>query len=308
MIPHTRRVRAAALLPSTSRRAARSSIANLLEAATSELSDGGVVSARLEAEQLLGHVLGLPRHQLYLDAHRTVTDGQARRLEGMVTRRTRREPLQYIIGMTEFYGLEMECAHASLIPRSETELLVEAVIKLANSFHAPRIVDLGTGTGCIALALARHLPQAEIFALDLSLAALRLAQRNAAHLGLSARLTFLHRDMLAEGSLEDIAPFDLIVSNPPYVLVSERDGLQPEIRDWEPAIALFVEGDGLSFYRAIARLARRHLSETGMVAVEMASQRVAPIAEVFTRAGLSVWGAVCDYNDNVRHLIATTSL
>ncbi len=281
-----------------------STLVNVMNATGRRLRAHGIDSATSEAELILSHVRDEPRHQLYLNSQRALSEKQSRKVEQMVERRCTREPLQYILGTTEFYGLEIECTKAALIPRSETELLVEAVIKLAKNFSAPRILELGTGTGCIALALAAHLPDAKILATDFSEAALLLAQRNAKRLGLSHRVSFLRRDMLDSNSFSGIEPQHLIVSNPPYVLQSERPDLQPEIRDWEPEAALYVEDDGLKFYRAIAGLANRRLTSGGFVAVEMASQRAEQIAQVFTTEGLAVQEIVKDYTGHQRHLSA----
>jgi release factor glutamine methyltransferase len=285
-------------------KASSSTLANVLSATTVRLKAHGIDAAATETELILLHVLREPRHQLFLDSKRVLTEKQSREVEQIVERRCTREPLQYILGTTEFYGLEIECKKAALIPRPETELLVEAVINLAKNFSAPHILELGTGTGCIALALAAHLPQAKILATDISEDALHLARRNAERLGLSHRVSFLRKDMLDSNSLEEIGQQHIIVSNPPYVLQSERPDLQPEIRDWEPEAALYVESDGLKFYRAIAGLAQRRLTPDGFVAVEMASQRANEIAEVFTSEGLAVKEIVKDYNGEKRHLIA----
>lgn len=279
-------------------------LANVIRTTSKRLNAYGIDSATSEAEQILSHVLHIPRHQLYLNHFRELTEKQTREVEQTVARRCTREPLQYILGTTEFYGLEIACTKAALIPRPETELLVEAVIKLAKNFSAPRILELGTGTGCIALALAENLPESKISATDISEAALLLARRNAERLGLSHRVSFLLRDMLDSNALKEIEPQHIIVSNPPYVLQSERLDLQPEIRDWEPEAALYVEGDGLRFYRAIAKLAREQLISSGFVAVEMANQQAEQIATIFTSAGLKVQEVVQDYNGQQRHLIA----
>ena len=284
--------------------ALHSTLANVIRATAERLKAHGIDSAASEAEQILSHALDEPRHQLYLNAQRALTKKQSREVEQIVERRCTREPLQYILGTTEFYGLEIKCTRSALIPRPETELLVEAVIKLAKKFPAPRILELGTGTGCIALALATLLPDAKILATDISEEALLLAGRNAERHGLSHRVSFLRADMLDANSLDEIEQQHLIVSNPPYVLQSERATLQPEIRDWEPEAALYVEGDGLKFYRAITGLAHRYLLSGGYVAVEMASQRAEQIAEVFTNEGLTVEEDIQDYNKQKRHLIA----
>ncbi len=283
----------------------QSTLAHLMRATAERLKEDGINTATTDAEQILSYVLSEPRHQLHLNSRRALTEKQLLKVEQIVERRCTREPLQYILGTTEFYGLEIECTKAALIPRPETELLVEAVIKLAKKFPAPRILELGTGTGCIALALAQHLPESKILATDFSEDALHLARRNAERLGLSHRVNFLLRDMLDSNSIEEIEPQHIIVSNPPYVLQSERPDLQPEIRNWEPEAALYVEGDGMKFYRAIAGLTQRHLLDGRYVAVEMASQRAEQIDEIFTNEGLAVQEIVKDYNDEKRHLIAT---
>jgi len=280
-------------------------LANVIRATTEKLKEHRIDSATSEAELIFSHVLCKPRHQLYLKPAHELTEIQVREVEEIVERRCTREPLQYILGTTEFYGLEIECTAAALIPRPETELLVEAVIKLVKNFSAPRILELGTGTGCIALALTEHLPEAKVLATDISEAALHLARRNADGLGLSHRVNFMRKNMLDVDSLAEIDQHHIIVSNPPYVLQSERPDLQPEIRDWEPEAALYVEGDGLKFYRAIAGLAQRRLLAGGYVAVEMASQRVKQITDIFTMHGLKVKEFVQDYSRYERHLITT---
>jgi len=281
-----------------------STLVNVMNATGRRLRAHGIDSATSEAELILSHVRDEPRHQLYLNSQRALSEKQSREVEQIVERRCTREPLQYILGTTEFYGLEIKCTRSALIPRPETELLVEAVIKLAKNFPAPRILELGTGTGCIALALATLLPDAKILATDISEEALLLAGRNAERLGLSHRVSFLRADMLDANSLDEIEQQHLIVSNPPYVLQSEWTDLQPEIRDWEPEAALYVEDDGLKFYRAIAGLANRRLTSGGFVAVEMASQRAEQIAQVFTTEGLAVQEIVKDYTGHQRHLSA----
>lgn len=282
-----------------------STLTNMMSTTAKRLREHGIDTAISETEQILSHVLSVSRHQLYLDVDRELTPTQAQEVDQMVARRCRREPLQYILGTTEFYELEIECTKAALIPRPETELLVEAVFRRAKNFSGPRILDLGTGTGCITLALAAHLPDAKILATDISEDALLLARRNAEKLGLKERIDFLQKDMLEPRSLDEFGEVNIIVSNPPYVLYDERPDLQPEIRDWEPEAALFVEGGGLKFYRAIAGHAQRSLIPGGFVAVEMASQRTEEIESIFTSTRLTVKEIIKDYNGQKRHLIAT---
>lgn len=277
----------------------------LLRAAGKKLLQHGVACGQLEAELILSHLLTESRHHLYVNPERILAPKQLHEFEQMVARRCQREPLQYILGGTEFYGMDIFTTPAALIPRPESELLVEAVIALARRFATPRLVELGTGSGCMALAVAAHVPQADITATDISEAALRLARRNAEHVHLSQRVRWLRKDMLDPAALDSVAPLDIIFSNPPYVLQSERADLEPEIRNWEPEEALYVNGNGLKFYEAIARHARKHLRHRGFVAVEMASQRARQIVGTFTSTGLVIKEILKDYNGQDRHLIAT---
>ena len=194
---------------------------------------------------------------------------------------------------------------AVLIPRPETELLVEKVIALAREGAAPRMIDLGTGSGCIALTLAAELPQAQIVAVDVSAAALAVAQENARRLQVAARVEFHRLDMCAPAAWAHLSHFDVIVSNPPYVLQAERDSLQPEVRDHEPQTALFVEEDGLALYRCMLTFCQSRLNTGGWVACEMASPRSASIAKLFRQA--AAWEhfeIVNDYAGLPRHIVA----
>jgi len=201
------------------------------------------LSARLLAE----HVLGWTTERFLTDAHGPEPDGFAAAYEGLVARRAAREPLPYIVGLREFWGLPLEVSPDVLIPRPETELIVEAVIDLYPDRAAPlSVADVCTGSGCLAVAIATERPAAAIRASDISEAALVVARRNAARLGVADRIRFEHADLLdgIDG------PFDLIVANPPYVRDRDRPGLQPEVKN-EPAVALFSGPDGLD---AMARL------------------------------------------------------
>jgi release factor glutamine methyltransferase len=201
------------------------------------------LSARLLAE----HVLGWTTERFLTDAHGPEPDGFAAAYEGLVARRAAREPLPYIVGLREFWGLPLEVSPDVLIPRPETELIVAAVIDLYPARTAAlSVADVCTGSGCLAVAIATERPAAAIRASDISEAALVVARRNAARLGVADRIRFEHADLLdgIDG------PFDLIVANPPYVRDRDRAGLQPEVKN-EPAVALFSGPDGLD---AMARL------------------------------------------------------
>jgi release factor glutamine methyltransferase len=176
------------------------------------------------------------------------------------------EPLQYITGETEFYGLPFSVTRDVLIPRPETEHLVERVLELAGSFPTPRIADIGAGSGAIAVALAHKLPQAEITAVDISTSALALAHQNAEQNGVAVRIRFLPGDLLTPVAAEQ---FDIVVSNPPYVPVADRASLAVEVRDYEPALALFAGDDGLQLYRRLIPAAFDALAPGGFIALEI---------------------------------------
>jgi release factor glutamine methyltransferase len=181
-------------------------------------------------------------------------------------------------------------------------LLVEKVVALASAFPSPRIIDLGAGSGCIAVSLAKLLTNASLVATDISEAALEVARKNAAQHGVAERIEFRLTDMTKQHEFFQGKIFDIAVANPPYVLETERPGLQPEIRDWEPGEALFVEDDGLKFYRAIIDFCRQHLRTNGWVACEMASQRGAATAQLFREAGFHAVQTIKDLAGFDRHV------
>lgn len=223
----------------------------LVRAATHRLESGGIEEARRQAEWMVMDLLGISRAQLYAYPEADVAPAAAAALDGMVTRRLDREPLQYILGHTEFYGLPLRVTSAVLIPRPETEQVVHRALQLVAGREAPRVLDVGTGSGCIALAIKHERPDADVVACDVSADALAVAAENAASLGLDVRL--LRADALDERFAAEIpAPLDLLVSNPPYIADGEAEELEPEVRDHEPALALFAGEDPLRFYRALA--------------------------------------------------------
>jgi release factor glutamine methyltransferase len=221
-------------------------------------------SSRRDAEVLLMHNIGQSRAWLIAHADELLPEAAAASYRQLVERRFRGEPIQYITGETEFYGLPFHVTPAVLIPRPETEHLVEKAIELAARFKRPRIVDIGTGSGAIAVALAGKLPYAAITAIDLSADALAIAQENAERNGV--RLRFLKGDLLSPASGE---PFDIIVSNPPYVPAVDRDSLAVEVREHEPALALFAGDDGLEIYRRLIPAAFSALVSGGFLALEI---------------------------------------
>ena len=209
--------------------------------------------------------LGIERATLIAHPERKMDREELAAYQGLIERRLRFEPVQYIVGTQEFFGLELLVTPAVLIPRPETELLVEAVLERA----APdaRMVDVGTGSGAIAIALAHRLPEARVLALDVSAQALAVARGNAARHGMEERVRFAQSDLL--GVLTPGERFEVIVSNPPYVPHADGPGLHPQVRDHEPALALFAGEDGLGVYRRLIPQAEAHLAAGGLLALEI---------------------------------------
>jgi release factor glutamine methyltransferase len=227
-------------------------------------------SARRDAELLLLHTLGVNKAALIADPNRVLTAEQQSAYEAAVARRLRHEPIQYITGQQEFYGLVFKVTPAVLIPRPETEHLVEAVLQRLAHGSPVTIADIGVGSGAIAIALAAHLPHAHITALDLSPAALAVAESNAIDHHLTSRIRLLHSDLLdALQSTERSQHFDAIVSNPPYVPAIDAATLHPQVRDHEPAQALFAGADGLDIYRRLIPQAHEALKPGGLLALEI---------------------------------------
>jgi release factor glutamine methyltransferase len=244
------------------------------------LSDKGVDNARLESEWMLAAITGHDRVGLYVNFDQPLTDAELANYRSMVARRAKREPLQYILGTQEFYGVEFEVSPAVLIPRHDTEVLVMEALQLAP--QAKTVLDIGVGSGCIALALARSLPEADVCGVEKSPEALKLAQRNAENLGV--------RVTLCEGSLFEPflgQRFDLVVSNPPYIPTADLAGLQPEVRDYEPLGALDGGADGLDFYRAIIASAPQHLNPGGWLMVEVGIDQSMAVSELFAATGFT---------------------
>lgn len=228
--------------------------------------------ARRDAELLLGHVLQHDRAWLMMHGDEPLTAEQQEQWLALVARRAAHEPLQYIVGEQEFYGLPLRVTRDTLIPRPETEHLVEAVLAwCATQTGTPRMVDVGTGTGAIALALAQHLPAVEMHAVDLSEGALAVARDNAERLGLSHRIVFQESDLLAVfrsgGAIGGL--FDAVISNPPYVPEGDAATMQPEVREFEPHTALFAGVDGLTVYRRLIVEAGELLRSDGLLAMEI---------------------------------------
>jgi release factor glutamine methyltransferase len=258
-------------------------VLEVIKKTTDFLNAKGVESPRLNAELIVGHTLGLKRMQLYLQFERPLSEGELEKIRPLVRRRGQREPVQYILGETEFAGLRLKTDPRALIPRPETELLVELVCaRLPNP--PQRILDLGTGTGAIALALAKNYPEASVTALDISAEALALAGENAKICGLEGRVCWLESSWFQ--ALPPEAQFDLIVANPPYLSAEETAQANPEVREHEPANALTASGpDGLGDLRHILSSACRHLAVGGLLALETGISQHAALMQLASECG-----------------------
>jgi release factor glutamine methyltransferase len=274
----------------------------------------GIESPRLTIELLLAHLLKKKRLQLYLEFERELEETTLEALRGMVKRRVAGEPLQYITGEAEFCGLRLMVDKRVLIPRPETELLVEAVAKRLKTGGgkqetedrrqktAVSIVDVGTGSGCIAIVLAKRFPDAEIIAVDASRDALDVARGNATLHQVEKNIRFLEGDLLEV--LSDSLRVDVIVSNPPYIADGEMAKLPKEVRDFEPARALAAGEDGLKVIRRLVMDARRTLSPSGFVALEMGAGQRAAAEEFFGQQGYEVVEVVKDLQGHERVIVA----
>jgi release factor glutamine methyltransferase len=265
------------------------------------LTKRGVESPRLQAELLLAHRLKMPRMKLYLNFDRALSTEDTDTYREWIKRRSQREPLQHIIGSTSFCGYEITVNRHALVPRPETEILAESGWTFLSTLNSASALDVGTGTGCIAIALAAKCPNARIFASDISPDALALAKENA--LKNNVQIEFLQGDGFA--ALPPDARFDLIISNPPYIPTAEIETLQPEVRDFDPREALDGGADGLDFYRRFATGAKAFLKPNGKIMLEFGDGQAPTIRELFENEKWVVEAVKDDYSQRARILIAT---
>jgi release factor glutamine methyltransferase len=255
--------------------------------AVSRLTEAGIPDARVDAELLLCHALGRNRAWLITHIHEVLDNKSCALFESAVNRRAKREPLQHIIGRQEFWGLEFRVTPDVLIPRPETELIIESSLALIKDRSMPqRIVDLCTGSGCIAISLAKELPQALVFATDASSKALVIARENAREHGVADRIRFFVGDLL--GPLEELdirGRVDIIVSNPPYVSAGEFSALQAEVRDFEPEMALIAGPVGTEFHQRIISAAPSYLNKRGALIMEMGIDQAKMLARLMEESG-----------------------
>ena len=276
----------------------RWTVARLLKWTSGHLEQRGVESARLCAEILLSHAMQCARIELYT-RHDAVPDaGVLEAFRELLRRAADGAPVAYLTGQKEFFSLTFEVSPAVLIPRPDTEVLVERAIALARqeSERIETILDVGTGSGCIAISLAKHLPNVRCTAIDISQDALSIARRNAERHGASERIEFQCGDLFA--SLGEHDQFDLIVTNPPYIAAAEANSLPRAVREYEPSAALFAGSDGFALHRRLATEAQARLRPGGRLLTETAFDQAPRVRELFERAG---WTEITIYRDDARH-------
>jgi release factor glutamine methyltransferase len=288
------------------RRDSAETIGEALAAATATLREAGVAEARANAELLLGHLLQTDRGGLIVRRRDRLDSGVATRYAGWIRRRASREPLQHVTGVQEFFGLEIKTDGRALVPRPETEGLVEAARGL-DLDRGARVADVGTGTGCIAVALAVARGDLVIDALDCSAEALDLARENASRHGVDSRIRFTRCD-LAEPPATWRGAMHLVVSNPPYVSEPEWEGLEPEVRDHDPRIALVAGPTGLEVYAALAPVSFDLLRPGGNLVLEVGDDQARRVGEIVERSGFELAEVRRDLRGVDRVLVARKPL
>ena len=249
------------------------------------LEDAGVDTPRVDAEWLMTHVLDCPRPEMSLRHGEVLSEAQQSQWDSFMAGRAARIPLQHLMGSADFCGLEIEVNGNVLVPRPETELLAEQAWQWANAIEKPVVLDVGTGSGCLAIVVAAHCPGARVMALDVAPEALAVARANAERHGVAAHIEFCEAD--GREGLPGEDAFDLVLANPPYIPTGDLPALQTEVREHDPALALDGGADGLEFYRALAKLALPRLKPTGRLMLEVGDGQAEAVAALLAEAG---WG------------------
>lgn len=253
----------------------------ILQWAVPFLTQKGVLNPRLDAEILVAHALGVKRLQVYLQYDRPLDKDELAKIRGLFQRRAQHEPIQYITGSREFYGFSFAVAPGVLIPRPETELLVEKALEHLKTISEEKrtVLDLGTGSGCIALSIAKSLPS-RVWAVDISEKALELARNNEEKLS-TPGVTWRQGSWFGALKTEDPAQFQVIVSNPPYIPLEEKQALAPEVREYEPSEALFAENNGLKAYEEIKEKLKERLAPEGKAYFELEAKGLDKVRGLF---------------------------
>ena len=272
-------------------------IRKLLDWLTAQLKKNEITSPKQNAETIISHVLQMKRLDIYLQPEKEISEAQLKIILEITTRRKKHEPLQYILGETEFYGYKFKVSNSVLIPRPETELLVEKIIHEEKNLNS--ILDIGTGSGAIIIALAKNLDTENIDAVDISESALKIAQQNA-DLN-NVEINFFRSDIYE--NIND--KYDLIISNPPYISQDEYELLPKEIKDHEPRSALHAENNGLYFYKKILQNAKEHLTEFGKIYFEIGYDQAEKITGIAKENGFSKIQVFKDLNgfDRIMRII-----
>jgi len=255
-------------------------IRDVLDWATRDFSERGIETARLDAELLVANALGIDRIGLYLDLNRPLQEDERSAIRPLVTRRRDREPVAYILGHRDFFGRRFEVTRDVLIPRPDTETLVEHALAQIPVESASRVLDVGTGSGAIAITLAAERPDAMVTATDISEPALEVAARNAATYGVEDRIVFSHVDLVGDG-----ASYDVVVSNPPYIATTEVETLEDEVRVHEPGTALYAGQDGLDVVRRLLDVARLVTQPGAHLLIEVGAGQAALAVDIGTELG-----------------------
>ena len=259
----------------------------------------GFESPKQEIEWLLCDLLELKRIDLYVKFEDKINDVNLNKLKSWINRRVKREPLQYITGETEFYGLRFKTTPQALIPRPETERLVEIALHNIGENSESKLLEIGTGSGCIPIAISNEKPSLNILSLDISRDALALAETNA-KLNNCKNIKFLEMDILNESPE---GKFDFLISNPPYIPLKEIEQIMPEVKDYEPRMALTDNKDGLTFYRRIAKKVRTLIKPKGIILLEVGlGGHPQKVLSLFKQAGFNQLELIKDFNNNERIL------
>lgn len=264
------------------------------------LKQAGIATPELDARLLVQAAAGCDEIDMIREPGRMLAPGEVERLAGFEARRLAHEPVSRIVGTREFWGLAFTVTPATLDPRPDSETLIEAALELMPKDRAPSILDLGTGTGCLLIALLHERADGRGVGVDISPEALKVAERNAEALGVGGRAAFRHTNW-AEGIDER---FDLVISNPPYIAPAEIERLEPEVRDHDPRLALDGGADGLEAYRAIAALLPRLIAPEGHAVIELGEGQADDVRVIFERAGLVVPRIAPDIESRPRALVA----
>lgn len=266
---------------------------------TEYLQKKGVESARLNAELMLAHILNCKRLNLYLMFDRPLNDAEVNTYREFLARRGKREPLQYILGKTDFYNVTLKIDSRALIPRPETELLVETIINIYKDKEGLNFLDIGVGSGCITVALLKNLKEAKATAIDISEDALDLTKENLQLNNIENQITMLKFNAL-EDDYSKLGKFDFVVSNPPYVSKTEYENLQPELKNYEPIIALTDNEDGLKFYKTIIENSHHLLNSKGKLFFELNPSVAKKVEELMVENNFTNINLTKDFNNHFR--------